>query len=346
MKADKRQIEQILRTGGKGLRAVLIYGPDEGLVRERAASLSRQFMGGLEDPFRFVEMSEEACLKDQALLGDEIRSIAMTGEQRLLRILASDSLTPILSQVLLESAKEGDGLLLMLSGDLGPRSPLRKLIEQSPDCMAIPCYKDSAADIAQIIKKQLEEAGLLIEPTALAYLTQNLGEDRGVTRAEIDKLILYMGTDKKKITFEDAVASTGDRAAFALDDLYYAITEGDHANAERYLTLNLIDFPPIVILRGLARHIAKLHFVAARMAKGEQMPTIINSLKPPLFWNVKAKFESQIRRLSPILLTELIDSVLGAEVDLLRQYRLSETLLRQLVFNVTEEIKGKAGKRA
>ena len=40
--------------------AVLVYGPDEGLVRERAAALARTVVESPDDPFRIADMSGDA----------------------------------------------------------------------------------------------------------------------------------------------------------------------------------------------------------------------------------------------------------------------------------------------
>ena len=339
MKADKKQIDQILRLGGGDFRVLLLYGPDEGLARERLKTITHAILGDdLNDPFRLIDLNQEVLVKDVSRLNDEMKSIAMTGGRKLIRVEASDSLAPVLMAFLTEPKSAGEALLMLTGGDLAARSPLRKIIEQSPDCAAIPCYKDSAADITQLIKKQLSEAGLSLGAPVLAYIAQSLGEDRGVTRAEVEKLILFAGEEKKEISLEEAVSLIGNRAAFALDDLYFAITDGDPQNTERYLSLNIAETSPLVILRGLGKHVARLHLASTRYAQGEQAQSIIGSLRPPLFWTVKSRFEMQMRKLSPHVLARLIDKINGAEADILRHYALNNTLLRNLVFSLLQDI--------
>src|SRR5258708_10457978 len=40
------------------LVAALVYGPDQGMVRERAAALARSVVADLNDPFRVAELDE------------------------------------------------------------------------------------------------------------------------------------------------------------------------------------------------------------------------------------------------------------------------------------------------
>src|SRR5262249_14897530 len=41
----------------KGLVAALVYGPDQGLVRERATNLAKSVVPDLNDPFRVAELA-------------------------------------------------------------------------------------------------------------------------------------------------------------------------------------------------------------------------------------------------------------------------------------------------
>ena len=52
MKFSGRKIQQFLDSPAPDVRAVLLYGPDAGLVRERADGLVRGVAGDLGDPFR------------------------------------------------------------------------------------------------------------------------------------------------------------------------------------------------------------------------------------------------------------------------------------------------------
>src|SRR5215469_7488770 len=71
------------------ISAVLLYGPDQGLVRERAESLVKSVVPDLRDPFRVVEIEGTALLEDAARLADEAAALSMTGGRRVVRIRAA-----------------------------------------------------------------------------------------------------------------------------------------------------------------------------------------------------------------------------------------------------------------
>mgnify|MGYP003340380061 CR=1 FL=1 len=57
MKLDSRSIPGFLASPDPEIRAVLLYGPDEGKVRERGADLARKIVPDLNDPFRIAEFT-------------------------------------------------------------------------------------------------------------------------------------------------------------------------------------------------------------------------------------------------------------------------------------------------
>ena len=65
---------------------VLIYGPDQGLVRERAEALAATIVDDVRDPFRVLDLSESEYRSDPARLGDEFGALAMLGGRRVIRL--------------------------------------------------------------------------------------------------------------------------------------------------------------------------------------------------------------------------------------------------------------------
>ena len=61
------------------MRLFLLFGPDEGLIRERADALVRQVVPEPGDPFRIADLDGEAVNADAALLYDEATALAFGG---------------------------------------------------------------------------------------------------------------------------------------------------------------------------------------------------------------------------------------------------------------------------
>lgn len=185
-----KAVEQLLNGPGPGIRLVLFYGPDEGRVRENAARVARTVVQDLSDPFRVSQLSGGDLKSDPARLLDEAAALSLTGGRRVVRLRGiGDAQTDILATCL--QAPPGDSLIVAEAGELAKTSRLRKLCEDSPHCAIAACYEDSLAELETVVVSHLLQHGLRLTSDAKAYLLQYLGEDRFVTRQELDKLILY-----------------------------------------------------------------------------------------------------------------------------------------------------------
>ena len=109
---------------------MLVYGPDSGLIRERADSLARQIVDDLDDPFRVSELDPAMLKDDPARLADEAAALSMTGGRRVVRLRpTSDQQADVIASFLADPM--GDALIIVEAGELQARSKLRKAIELS-----------------------------------------------------------------------------------------------------------------------------------------------------------------------------------------------------------------------
>lgn len=314
MKLSGGRIDAFVRAPDPVCRAILIYGPDTGLVSERLKLLTQNVVPNVSDPFRISEFNAAVLKNDPAKLSDEASAIAMIGGRRVVRIRqASDSISKITESFL--NAPIGDALILVEGSELGPKSSLRRLFETADNAAALPCYPDDSAGLAQIIRNQLKDHGLTADHDALAFLVDHLGADRGITRAEIEKLALYMG-GPGSLRLEDALAVIGDGSALSLDDFIMATAEGNHADAQRMLERLYREGANFVqILRALARHFQRLHLVAGHIAKGANADMALSHIKPPLHFRIKDRFRAQANRWNLDRLTIALALIVAAEDD-------------------------------
>ncbi|MEM6650433.1 MAG: DNA polymerase III subunit delta, partial [Pseudomonadota bacterium] len=70
-----RDIPEFLRAKPKGVFVVLLYGPDQGLVRERAKTLGHMVVEDLNDPFNAIELTD-TDLSDTGRLTDEAMALS------------------------------------------------------------------------------------------------------------------------------------------------------------------------------------------------------------------------------------------------------------------------------
>jgi DNA polymerase-3 subunit delta len=204
-------------------RLVLIYGPDAGLVSERAAGLARANVDDPQDGFQLVRMDGDAVAADPLKLADEANTIGLFGGRRAIRV--SPTTKPLLAAVEpLLATPSRDALVIVEAGDLQRSNPLRTACEKAKTALAVPCYGDAARDLGSIIDEMVRGAGKSIDRAAREHLAGLIGGDRQTSRREIEKLLLYVGAEPAVLTehVEAIVGDTAQREQAMLVDAVFA----------------------------------------------------------------------------------------------------------------------------
>jgi DNA polymerase-3 subunit delta len=313
MKVQAGSADRFAASPPAAIRAVLVYGPDTGLVRERAGRLVASAVDDVADPFRVVELTGAQVREDQALLADEAAALSLVGGRRAVRVRdATDAAAESCANML---AAAGEALVVVEAGALPPRSKLRKLFEDAADAAALPCYADDGGALAGLVREVLGAHGLKADADATAFLCASLGSDRMVSRSELEKLALY-AAGNETVTMEDAAACVGDSTAMTLDDLAFAVGGGDVARAARLADRSFQEGAAAVqVLRAVARHVQRLHFVSGQVAEGAASAAAMKGLRPPVFFRSADAFAAQARLWPPAALGRAIAALNRAELD-------------------------------
>jgi DNA polymerase-3 subunit delta len=220
----------ILRRPDPRFAIFLVYGPDAGLVTERAKALAEARVDDPSDPFQLIRLDGDAVAGDPARLMDEAGTIGLFGSRRAIWVRATSRNLAGAVEPLLGTPLDGTTVVIE-GGDLQKNAPLRALCERAPGVLALPCYSDSARDRGEVVDTMLREAGLAIGREAKAALLGSLGGDRLATRGELVKLILYVH-GRREITLDDVDAVLSDVSSLALDAVVDAAFAGDLAGLD------------------------------------------------------------------------------------------------------------------
>ena len=338
-KASPRDVPALLAKLDPKYRVVLIFGRDEGLVREHASTIGKQIVEDLNDPFNVARPTPEQIKEYPSILLDEVSALSMMGGRRLVRAEHMGNDAAKATGLVLDS-DQGDGLLIITAGDLKPTSALRKLVEKSPKGMSIVCYEDDAQGLMGLVQKTLGDGGLRATQDAAGYLVSNLGSDRMVSRNELEKLVLYMGEGASEVSLADAEACVGDTAALGLNQIAEAVTAGNMRGLEKYIERAwTAKESAIAILRTLQSRLTRLHLTRGMMDQGMSAPEAVAKLRPPVFFKEKGIFAAEAQRWSLTKLNQALNLVLEAEVDCKTTGTPAEVICARLLLRIAKAAK-------
>jgi len=317
------------------MRAALFYGPDAGLVRERAEAIARSVCPDLEDPFRVADLSTAVLTADPARLADEAAQLSLTDGRRVVRVRgAGDTLGKLFAEFLEKGP--ADAFVIVEAGDLPSRSALRRAFEAARHGAAIGCYPDTPRDLAVVIRETLTEHQITASRDATLFLVEHLGGDRLLTRSELEKLALYAG-DGGRVDLEDARLSVSDTAGLEIDDAVMAAAEGDAVTLERVLDRVFQEGEsPISVLRALLRHLHRLHLLVTRLSAGANLEEVLRTARPPIFFKQQDSFRRQLTLWTEAQLRPQLDRIAAAELNTKTTGFPAETICREAMLRVAQ----------
>lgn len=253
---------------------LLFYGPDAGLVTERARAAARSAVDDPSDAFQLIRIDGDDLADRPSRLVEEASTFGLFGGRRAIWVRPSGrniaaAVSACLDVVLV------DTLVVIEAGELARSAPLRVACERSPRALALPCYGDADKDVAAIVADTLRGSRLTIDPDARELLLESLGGDRLATRGEVEKLALYAhGQDR--VTVADVEAIVSDVSGPGIDAAIDAAFLGDRDGLETALAqLGRAGTAPAAILALALRHALTLLGATLRLQAGQPLDTVL-----------------------------------------------------------------------
>ena len=326
-----KDIDAFLARPDPGRPIILLYGPDAGLVRERAEALIASAVDDPNDPFSLVRLDGDELSAEPSRLVDEAMTIPMFGGRRAIRVRAGSRSFASGVDTLADSPVK-DCRIVIEAGELRPESPLRKACERAKTAVAIACYPDTERDLARLIDEELRTSNLRIAADARAVLMSLLGGDRQASRNELRKLALY-SHGKGEIALDDVMTVVSDASELKLDPIVDGAFAGKPDLVESEFAKAMVAGTyPGVIISAAQRQAAWLHKSALAVAEGTPVSTLLESGYPRLHFSRKGAVEIALRNFSAARLVTIIDQLGTAALDMRKQATLASAIgLRTLL---------------
>lgn len=330
MQLKASEIDGWLKRPDQAVRAVLVHGPDRGLVAERARAFAERSGVPLDDPFSVIRLQAAEVENDPGRLLGELRTLAMFSDRRLVWVRDAGAQKEIAEAVNAVEAGETDAVLLIEAGDLKKSSALRAAAETGRQTISLPCYADDSRSLDALIDAECAAAGKTLTIDARAALRNRLGGDRLASRGEIAKLLLYAG-DAGRIEAEDVEAIIGDASAQSVDAVVDAVLAGDLRAFDRAFSKAVqAGQHPYLMLSAAMRQFSSLAAMRATMTgSGKTAAAVVASARPPIFFARKSLVEGALQRSS--------DKALAAALERLQKTVLASRRLADLAEETTRQ---------
>ena len=333
-----KDIDAFLARPDPGRPIILLYGPDAGLVRERADALVASAIDDPNDPFSMVRLDGDELSAEPSRLVDEAMTIPMFGGRRAIRVRAGSRSFASGVDTLADSPVK-DCRIVIEAGELRPESPLRKACERAKTAVAIACYPDGERDLARLIDEELKTSNLRIAVDARAVLMSLLGGDRQASRNELRKLALYAhGADE--VTLEHVMAIVSDASDLKLDPIVDGAFAGQSAVVETEFAKAMIAGTyPGMIISAAQRQAALLHKASLAVAESTPAAMVVESGFPRLHFSRKSNVESALRNFSTARLAAIIDQLATAALDMRKQSSLAAVIAQRTLLSIAANAK-------
>jgi DNA polymerase III subunit delta len=333
-----RDIDTFLARPDSGRPIILLYGPDAGLVRERAEALLASAVDDPNDPFSLVKLDGDELAAEPSRLVDEALTVPLFGGRRAIRVRAGSRNfaggVDTLAEMPLKECR-----IVIEAGDLRPESPLRKACERAKTAVAIGCYPDGERDLVKLIDDELRIAALRIAPDARAALTDLLGGDRQASRNELRKLTLF-AHGEGEVTLDHVMAVVADASELKLDPIVDGAFAGKPELVETEFAKAMIagTYPGVIISAAL-RQAAWLHKSALALAEGTPVSTLLEGGFPRLHFSRKSSVEIALRNFAAPRLLVIIDQLAVAALEMRKQSALGAAIAQRTLMSIAVNAK-------
>jgi DNA polymerase-3 subunit delta len=269
-------IDRFVAKPDRGKPVVLVYGPDTGLVRERAAALIKASVDDPNDQFMLARLEGDDVAGEPGRLVEEANTIPLFGGRRAVWVRASSrNIVPAVEALIANSSP--DCRVVIEAGNLAKSAPLRVLCEKAKNAVTLPCFIDTEAALGRLIDDEMRAASLTISPEARTALLPLIGGDRLASRSEVQKLALF-AHGKGKVELDDVLAVIADASALALDSLVDAVFAGRIAEVEfQFGKAQVAGTSPGAIISAAQRQVAVLHKARLAVDDGRSVDDVMQA---------------------------------------------------------------------
>jgi DNA polymerase-3 subunit delta len=267
---------------------ILLYGPNEGLIRENVNKIKGIFK---KDSLEEISFTGKYINEQPEIFNDEIQTISMFHDKKLIFIEQPlDNNVALFESIFLNMPDKI--LIILIAGNLTKSSKIRKLFESSSQCLSCANYDDDLKVSSQQINDLEKNIQKVFDKDIKNYLNQNLSSDRMISKNEIEKIILLYSERNKEPSLDEIKSIFNDNADLELNKISQIVFSGNPKKVS--VILNKVfdaGIGPVTIIRTLINYVQRIETTQIALKKNRDFDSAIKGLRPPVFWKEKDLFK-------------------------------------------------------
>ena len=318
-------------------QSFLIYGPNEGLIRENIDVIYKNFSKGTE--CEKVNINGKQLDESISLLNDEISAISLFSKKKFIIL---DSVKEKHASII-EGALSLDfknTCMVVKQDNLTKSSNIRKLYETSKNHFCLACYDDDIKVLSSLLEKFQNEHKITFDRDAKSFLLNNLSNDRMVIKNELEKILLTLSKDDRKVNIEKLRYILHDSAHTDFQQINNSILFGNIEKGSKSLEkLFNLGTNPVAILKSFNNYIMRIRLTQVELSKGKQFDEAIKVLRPPVFWKEKSDFKRHCLMWPANAIENLINEVLSSEIKCMTNNVIAKEQCEKTLFGISSTAK-------
>ena len=282
------QLEKIIKAHSTFI-AILIYGPNEGLVKEQVNKITKEYI--IQNEYEQINFSGKDLDSDPLSLDEIIKTVSMFHTNKIVVAdIIKDKHLHIIENIILEAPQQT--LLIIRDGNLSKSSKIRKFFENDKKCFSLACYDDDQRSIMKNIDDFINRNTFTINRDVKNYLLQTLSSDRMVSKQELEKIEIFYNNSNADIELENIKNLLNDSSSQNLNKMNEHVMFGNTSKSSKIINKLLSEgTSPISLVRSLINYLLRVQQTKIEMKKGNNFDSSIKILKPPVFWKDKDNFQ-------------------------------------------------------
>ncbi len=336
MKIKEVQLQNIISNNTNFL-ALLIYGPNDGLIRETIFNTKTLLLD--KEAYEEINIDGNDLDKDPFILDNALKTVSMFSDKKLVILnTVKEKHVDYIENTINDSPE--NVFLIIKAGTLNTNSKIRKFFENSKFHLALACYEEDIKSKMSYLNHFIKINNLNLDEDSKSYLLQSLSNDRMISSHELEKIILFYKDRSKAIDLEEIKTIFNDSSSNTLDTMTISVMYGKTSKCSKIVYKLLSEgLNPISIIRNLVNYLKRVQNTKIEMKKGNTFEKSVTVLRPPLFWKDKNNFREHCMKWPLTKLNKAIITLLDTEIKCKSDSKLAKIHCEKSIMFIANDAK-------